>query len=221
MGVGEVEVAGDASGLGDLRLFGQYRFYHDAAQDLAVTAGVKTPTGTTDERETGGGLFETDHQPGSGSWDPFFGLAYNRSFGRTGFSANVLYTATTEGSQQTDLGDSFNYNLALSTRLFSAAEEEHHHHHHGDEHHEHHEHLLDYLDVVLELNGDVRGRDAVMGIKDENTRGHLLYLSPGMRIGLAERWSLYASVGLPIVNDSNGIQSDPDYRVVGGISTSF
>ena len=45
MGTGEVELAGDARGLGNLTLFGQYRFYHENASDTAaILAGLKTPT---------------------------------------------------------------------------------------------------------------------------------------------------------------------------------
>ena len=220
MGMGEVEAAGDASGIGDARLFGQFRFFHDALQDLAVIGGIKTPTGATGEREAAGELFETDHQPGSGSWDPFLGLAYNRGFGYTGFSANVLYTWTTEGSQQTDPGNGFNYNLALSYRLFSAMES--HHHHHDHEHsHEHAASIPDYIDVALELNGDVRGKDEINGVHEENSGGHILYLSPGMRIGFAHSWSFYTSIGVPVVNDLNGDQSEPDYRVIGGVNMTF
>ncbi|HKK15991.1 MAG TPA: transporter, partial [Gammaproteobacteria bacterium] len=225
MGMGEVEVAGDAAGIGDVRFFGQYRFYHDLQQDMAVIGGVKTPTGATGEREAEGELFETDHQPGSGSWDPFFGLAYNRSFGRAGFSANILYSFTTEGSQQTELGDAFNYNLALSYRLFSAAEANHHHHHDSHEHsHEQHAgsaSMPDYIDIALELNGDVRGRDDIGGADEENSGGHILYLSPGIRTGFAKNWTFYTSAGIPVINDLNGEQGEPGYRVIGGFSVLF
>ena len=69
-GVGEVEFAGDAAGVGDPTLFGQYRFFRNAGADLAVITGIKIPTGDSNEREAEGGLFESEHQPGSGSWDP-------------------------------------------------------------------------------------------------------------------------------------------------------
>jgi hypothetical protein len=82
--------------------------------------GVKTPTGTTDERDNEGELFETEFQPGSGSWDPLIGLAVTRGFGRWSLDSNVLYSLATEGVQQTDLGDRFHYNGAISYRLIGA-----------------------------------------------------------------------------------------------------
>ncbi len=182
-GVGEVELAGDSAGFGDVSVFGQFRFLRDQSQDLSLIAGVKAPTGTTDEREAEGKLFEADHQPGSGSWDPFFGIAWNRSVDRLGLSANVLYTLMTEGTQQTTLGDAFNYNLALSYRLFKP-EESHGHHEHGTHDHNEHRHgLIDYVDVVIELNGDYRDQDDIAGTSEENSGGNILYLSPGARIG--------------------------------------
>jgi hypothetical protein len=214
-GVGEAEFAGDSEGMGDINLFGQYRFYHDEARDLAILAGIKAPSGDTRERELEGGLFETEQQPGSGSWDPFIGIAFNHSLGMAGVSANVLYTHTAEGSQQTDLGNIINYNLALNYRAYSPEGGHNHHRHH------HAFNILDYVDLVLELNGDARGKDDIDGADEAHSGGHIVYISPGIRMGLGHRWSVFGSVGIPVVNDQNGQQSDPDYRIIGGISTTF
>ncbi len=215
MGMGEVELAGDSKGLGDMSLFGQYRFYHDDSIDAAVMTGVKTPTGDKKERENEGGLFEAEQQPGSGSWDPFLGLSFNRIWGRAGVSSNVLYTFVTEGTQQTDLGDIFNYNLAASYRAY-LTEDGHDHNHHG-----HGSDIVDYVDVVLELNGDYRDKVEINGKADANSGGHTMYLSPGVRIGIGHSWSVFTSIGIPIINDLNGVQSEPDYRIIGGLSKSF
>ena len=215
MGVGEAELAGDSNGIGDLTLFGQYRFHQSEKQDAAILVGIKTPTGETGVREIEGGLFEAEQQPGSGSWDPFLGLAYNRNWGDIGFSGNVLYTFVTEGTQDTDLGDIFNYNLALSYRT-TIPEGGHDHHDHA-----HQAKIIDYIDMVVELNGDSRQRVNIGGESEEHSGGHSLYLSPGLRVGLGHSVSLFTSVGIPIVNDLNGIQSEPDYRVIGGMSITF
>ncbi len=67
------------NGLGDLELTGRVIVYRDrkfAPQHLvALTAGVKTPTGPRLKDEAGYWLSE-DQQPGSGSWDPIVGLSY-------------------------------------------------------------------------------------------------------------------------------------------------
>ena len=214
-GVGEAEFAGDSSGLGDMSLFGQYRFYKSESIDSAIIVGLKTPTGDNSEKEVGGGLFEAEQQPGSGSWDPFAGVSFNKSWGRMGISSNLLYTFVTEGTQDTDLGDIFNYNLAASFRTYHLKER------HDHDHHEQGSSLVDYLDVVLELNGDHRQKVDINGEKAAHSGGHTLYISPGVRVGIGHRWSIYTSFGIPIVNDLNGVQSEPEYRFIGGISTTF
>ncbi len=215
MGTGAAEFAGDAKGIGDLSLFGQYRFYRNHNLDIAMLAGVKLPTGDTREREVEGTLFESEQQPGTGSVNPFFGLAMNHNWGRTGFSANVLYTFAGEGAQQTGLGNIFNYNLALSYRAYSPVGGHNHHHHN------HAFNILDYIDVALELNGDVRQRVEIAGVEEEHSGRHILFVSPGIRIGLGHRWSLFSSIGLPVINNHNGQQSEPEYRVIGGLSVTF
>ncbi len=215
MGVGEAELAGNSSGLGDLSLFSQYRLYNSDSMDIAIIAGLKTPSGDTGEREIEGGLFEAEHQPGSGSWDPFAGISFNKSYGRVGISSNILYTFVTEGTQDTELGDFFNYNFATSYRAYLPKEG------HNHNHHDHGNNLVDYLDIVLELNGDYREKIDINGEKETHTGGHTLYISPGVRIGISHTWSLYTSVGIPMINDLNGVQSEPDYRIFAGISKSF
>ena len=215
MGMGEVEVAGDSKGLGDMAVFSQYRFYHNESNDIAAIVGLKTPTGDTDVRENDGALFELELQPGSGSWDPFIGIALNRNWDRFGFSSNVLYRFVTEGKQDTNLGDIFNYNVAGVYRVFSPAMGHEHHSHTPDSG------IVDYIDLILELNGDYRQHVKISGVADANTGGNTIYIAPGIRVGLGHSWSVFASGGIPIVKDLNGIQSEPEYRVVTGISKAF
>ena len=100
----ELEVAledlGDAKGIGDTVLFGQYRLFQnaDSTKHAAALFGVKTPTGRTTERSPEGERFETENQPGSGSWDGLLGAAYTQNFGALSFDSNVLYTIVTEGA---------------------------------------------------------------------------------------------------------------------------
>ena len=211
-GVGEVEFAGNSAGPGDMKLFGQYRFFKNSQGHVAVILGLKVPTGNSNQRENGGELFEAEHQPGSGSWDLLAGLALDRKFGRAGLSANILYTYSREGLQQTNLGEVFNYNLALSYRAWSSEGD------HGQHHHQHAPGFVDYVDLALELNGDLRGRTEIGGVEEEHTGGHTLYISPGVRVGIGHHWSVYTSFGYPVMNDYNGRQSEPDYRVISGLS---
>lgn len=213
----QVVARGDASGLGDLTAFGQYRLFHsdDKRHAAALLLGARLPTGTTSERTDQGELFEVEHQPGSGALGGLFDAAWSSAFGRLSIDSNILYTLSTEGDRDVDIGDALHYNLSFAWRVETG--EVHHHedgrvHHHG---------LLRGVDLVLELNGEWRERVAVAGVKEDNTGGNIIYLSPGMRADMAGGWSAYASVGVPVMEKLNGLQSEPAYRVIAGISKLF
>ena len=219
---------GDASGIGDLTLFGQYRFYgQSTGLQASLLAGIKTPTGKTGERDDQGELFEAEFQPGSGSWDPKLGLALSQAQGRWSIASSILYTIATEGTQHTDLGDRFHYNGALSYRLkggdaVASHDEATPHAHQGQEQHHNRAPSATGLlvDAVLELNGEWQAKQTISGATDPNSGGNVVYLSPGMRV-TSNRWSGFASVGLPIINDLNGLQSEPTYRLFGGVLVGF
>lgn len=198
---GEIEVLGDSSGFGDLTAFGQYRFIHDASADRHGTLlfGIKTPTGRTQERNANGNRFEAEQQPGSGSWDPFLGLAFSQSVGSTTYAASAVYTLVGEGTQDTDLGDLFAYSTAIAYRLDGSTS----------------------VDLVLELNGQWREKQTVDDERERNSGAHQLYLSPGIRIGSASNVSLSLSFGLPLVENFNGDQDELDYRIQGTLSYRF
>jgi hypothetical protein len=225
--VNEVIDRGDSKGIGDLSVLGQYRFIgKDSGPQASLLFGVKTPTGVTNERDDEGELFETEFQPGSGSWDGLFGLALTQPIGRWSLDGNVLYTVATEGAQDTDLGDRFHYNGAVSYRLIGAgtaeATDRHHEHQHIEGHrHEHRGNGGGFaLDAVLEINGEWQAKQDIAGETDPNSGGNVVFLSPGVRL-TSNAWSGFVSFGLPIVNDLNGEQSEPEYRLVGGIAVGF
>ncbi len=213
----EVHDHGDSTGIGDVTVLGQYRFAGGSGGKWAAAAvlGVKAPTGETDEEDSDGQRFETEHQPGSGSWDTLFGLAANAHWELLSADASVLYTLATEGSQQTDLGDLLSYNLALSHRL----ERVMHDHPAGAHQGGQHEHLA--LDLVLELNGEWRQKQSIDGESDDNSGGHTLFLSPGARLTVNETVAGFLSVGFPIAQDLEGHQHRTDFRVILGVAAGF
>ena len=209
-GEAEAHDHGDSSGIGDLSLLAQYRFLERSAFDASVIVGVKTPTGKTDERD-GGQKLDAEFQAGTGSWDGLFGASASANAGRMGVHANVLYNLTTEGTQDTEIGDAFFYNLGL---VYSLSDDD------GDSHQGHdHTHLK--WDLMLELNGEYREKNDVDGEQDENTGGDVIFLSPGVRLSSSNSWSLFLSVGKSIYDDFNGRQTDVDYRLVGGFGFAF
>jgi hypothetical protein len=225
----EVENFGPADGIGDLTLFGQYRFFNQRHTELAALFGLVTPTGRTNAHTAEGGLFDAEFQPGTGAWDPLLGLAWTHHEGKWSYDVNVLYTLATTGTQNTDLGDRFQYNFAVSYRLMSLGSGEHpmfhgaERHEEGDDghHHEHgHETSRPSLDLVLELNGEWHAEQVTNGISDPNSGGNTIFISPGLRLS-QDKWSGFVSVGIPVVDDLNGIQSEPDVRVIAGATWLF
>lgn len=207
-----VENAGQAGGFGDLRLFSQYRFYHakDNTEHLSAILGLQIPTGDTNVRQRQGQLFELDNQPGTGAWDPLLGLAYTRNLGRFSIDSSMIYTISTKGARNYEFGDIFNYNFAVSYALNAptttglAASSN------------------DYpITLVLELNGERRGRDVDNGVTDGNTGSHNLYISPGIRYAGGKNWNIATSFGSPILNEVDGIQVKSEYRVISRFSMSF
>jgi Putative MetA-pathway of phenol degradation len=220
--VGIVETLGDASGVGDVTLLGQYRFLKVSASgfEMAALLGVKLPTGKTSENTNEDERFEAEFQPGSGSWDGQFGLAATMRSGPWSFDTSALYHLVTEGTQNTDLGDRLLYGVALSYRVMGGPAAEEHVHADGAVHlHKAASQTLN-VDLVLELNGEWHDKQKAGIEVDDNSGGHTLYVSPGVRLSAGD-WSGFASVGIPVVEDMNGLQPDPDWKLVTGVAFSF
>ena len=212
--VHEISQLGDSSGLGDLTTYAQYRFIGDDSARLHVSTllGLKAPTGRTDISSNEGHRFESEHQPGSGSWDALAGLAVTRQWTGVTLDSNILYAFAGDGSQDSNLGDVFNYNIALSYRLG-------HSKNHGDGTAHHHDVSPGSTwDISLEINGEWRDFVTVAGERQTHTGGNLVYLAPSVRYASAKGWTGYVSLGVPIVDDLNGIQSDPKFRLLAGVS---
>jgi hypothetical protein len=76
------------------------------------------------------------------------------------------------------------------------------------------------LDALLEINGEWHDKQRTAGIVDPNSGGNTIFISPGLRLTV-ENWSTYMMVGIPVVNDYNGIQATPTWRVLAGVSAVF
>jgi len=213
-GMPEAHTHGDSSGIGDLLLLGQFRALAHNDTDVSVLFGIKAPTGETNEKDNGGIRFETEFQPGTGSWDFFLGGAISKNIGKFGYHANILYNKTMEGSQSTKIGDALCYNAALTYRLSDS------HATHGHEHHDGSGSNELKWDLSIELNGETRRKDKISGHSEENSGGARVFLSPGVRVS-SGKFSGFISYGVPIVEDRNGKQTDIDSRIVAGISLAL
>jgi hypothetical protein len=211
----EIVDLGDSSGLGDLTIYAQYRLTGDHTASISALLGIKAPTGKTNVNNNLGQRFETEHQPGTGSWDALGGLAATRQWSKTSLDGNILYSIAGDGSQSTNIGDVFNYNLALSRRFTMTGNRN------SGASASSHLNMTNSWDLALELNGEWRDMVSISGEQQDNTGGNVVYLASSLRFNSRNGWNVYASVSTPVVENLNGVQSDPDFRLFVGISTSL
>ena len=233
---------GSTFGFSDVTFLGQYRFFNDKTTqtEAAVLLGIKAPTGITNRYDNQGELFDAEFQPGSGACNGLFGLAATKRFGSWSVDSNLLYILSSTGTQDTNLGDRFLYNAAISYRFTGSTSKKNGHSHsmklgsdfsepmyHGGPKasatHSHEEPAVSpapALDLVLELNGEFHQKQVTSGVVDQNSGGNLIYLSPGLRLSY-DKWSSYVSVGIPVVNEPYGIQPEPSWRLISGVSLAF
>lgn len=224
--INSVEQLGSVSGVGDASLLAKYRLTGESGPGLALIGGLKLPTGATHRRSLGGERLETEHQPGTGSWDPILGAAFGTNAGPLKLNASALYQFSGKGAQDTRLGDRFKAGIALSHR-FGPAEHHHeeapHHHDAGDGHaHEHaapHAHAS--WDAFVEVTGEWEGRQRIAGAIEQESGGKAIWLSPGARFNSASGYSAALSVGVPLWQHIRQSHPDNGYRATLSIGRAF
>jgi hypothetical protein len=221
--INEVEQLGNVSGIGDLNLLAKYRLTRGEGAGFALIGGLKVPTGDTHRESPDGERLETEHQPGTGSWDPIFGAAFGTRLGALGLSASALYQLSTKGAQHTELGDRLQGGIALSHRFGGA---EHHHdaglnHHHGDELDEHHDAPHASWDAFVEVVGEWEGRQKIGDEVEQESGGSVVWLAPGARYNSAGGLSFSASFGVPVWQHIRRSHPDNDYRLSFSIGKAF
>jgi hypothetical protein len=214
-----VEQLGLVSGIGDLSLTAQYQVAHDHAAGwfVGLLAGLKVPTGSTHRTAPSGERLETEHQPGTGSWDPLFGIAASKSWGTWALHASALYQLSTEGAQTTELGDRMNLSLAAVYNLPNGASE--HAHDGGSEHHSHAPEPQ--WGLMLEATHEWEGRQTIDGLVEADRGSEVLWLSPGIRYTAPQGWSAGFSAGVPLWQEVGASHLENSFRVTATVGTSF
>jgi hypothetical protein len=218
-----VEELGSVAGIGDLNLLAKYRLTDGGTTGFALIGGIKMPTGSTHKTSPDGERLETEHQPGTGSWDPIFGASASTKMGAVQLTASALYQLSTQGAQHTRLGNRLQGGIALSHR-FGPAPHEHapsHNHHHGDELDEHHEHAHSTWDAFVEIGSEWEGRQKVDGEIEEASGGKWAYVAPGVRYNAASGWSAGAAIALPVWQDIRESHPDNRYRIMLSVGRAF
>jgi hypothetical protein len=177
-----------------------------------VLAGVKLPTGSTHELDPSGKRLETEHQPGTGSWDPLLGVAAAKSGGAWSVHASAQYQLSTTGAQDTRLGDRMNLSAAVVYNLTGE--------------HEHHDEAEPHVDpaswaVMIEPSYEWEGRQRIAGSVEADSGAKVLWLSPGLRFASPRGWSAAVSAGLPLWQEVGRSHPHNSFRVIGQLGTAF
>jgi len=229
--INEVVQLGNVAGIGDLSVLAKYRLTDSEAVGFALITGLKVPTGSTRQRSNEGERLETEHQPGTGSWDPIVGAAGGAKLGALHLNASALYQFSGKGAQRTRLGDRAQGGISLSHRFGPA---EHHHEEAEADHHEHgdgddaapHNHDIaphghQSFDAFVELTGEWEGRQKVDGEIETASGGKSIWLTPGARFNSASGFSVAAAFGLPLWQDIRASHPDNDYRLTLSVGHAF
>jgi hypothetical protein len=221
--VNGVEELGSVAGIGDMSLLAKYRLTKGTGPGLALIGGIKLPTGSTHKESLDGERLETEHQPGTGSWDPIIGASASAPVGAVTLTASGLYQFSTEGAQHTRLGDRLQGGIALSHRFGEPSHEhaESHNHHHGDELDEHHEAPHSSWDAFVELAGEWEGRQKVDGQVETESGGKWAWVAPGLRYNASSGWSASAAIALPVWQRIRASHPDNRFRLMLSAGRAF
>jgi hypothetical protein len=212
-----VNALGDLAGFGDASVLAKYRLVDSEEYGVALIGGIKLPTGSTHRLNGSAKLLETEHQPGSGSWDYYLGAATGTELGWLSMDASLLYQFSTTGTQDTRLGDRLQAGLALSHR-FGPPE---HHHHDDARTDEHDEHGHRSLDIFSEVTAEWEGRQTEGGVVEEATGGTALWLTTGARLNAASGFSVTVAAGVPAWQDIRPSHADNSYRLTLALAKAF
>jgi hypothetical protein len=196
----------DEGGIGDLAFVLKQRVYNDVwnrgAWNVSVLGGVETPTGET-SKSAGGELIPPSLQPGSGSWDPFVGVASTWEQGRFRFDSQVFWQTFGEGDQAFQSGDVVSVEFDVGYRAL----------------------MTRYPGPTVSTKAGVRwrhrGRGEQGGSPLANSGGDDLSLIVAAGWHPSPEWDVSLRLELPTYQDLNGTQLETDYRALVGIGLRF
>jgi len=206
--MGAMRVRRQTQGLGDGKLFARYTVYQaDHPGDtlrIAPFVGLKTPTGVHNKSDAFG-LLPRPLQSGSGSWDPFAGIAITRQTLDWEFDTAASYRLNTKASGF-EFGDEARLDASLQYRVLPRS--------------------LDDIGVpafiyaVLESNLIWNGKNRLAGATDFNSGGTTWNLVPGLQY-VTRRYVLETAVQIPALQRLNGTALETDWVWTTGFRWNF
>ena len=196
------------AGLGDVMVSAKWAFFgrdrFGGTTRLAMVVSGSLPTGSTGASFKAGGTAPRSLQLGKGAVSGGATLVGTVLRGRWGINADVGHVrhASDDGFR---FGPATRYDLAIGFRIPEYVESI----------------RTRTLQLYLEWNGSVVGRNGQNGSDLPNTGGHVAYLSPGLQWVVLPQLLLEGSVQIPVIQDFNGTQRDFGIRPALGLRFLF
>jgi hypothetical protein len=206
------ETSGSGVGLGNITLWGKYRFFRTVKtygdRQAAVRFGLELPTGKSEAptpAEVNAPAFVRQQlTPMSGGLSPHFDATFSQAGGRFIFGGNV------EGILRTErdgfrMGHEVRVNTDLEYVLLPFKYEQP-----GGE-----------LFVILESSFVHRGRGRVDGVEVPGSNSTEYYLAPGLQYAADPRFVIEGSVQLPVVRNTGPLVLRNDRNILLGVRYLF
>lgn len=186
-------------GFGDLQVFAHLTIFR-ASLKLGVRVGVEMPTGEVNERDDEREKIDVKHQPGSGSWDFFAGVAAGYGGKRWQVQAAMTTQINTRGAREFEIGDWVRLSAGAGWDFVDAGSPV-------------------VVSATLDAWIEWHGRDRDHGQGDGDSSGWVSGVAPGFRVTAGV---LVFQVAVPI-QLSNGIDAEPDqsWRAVASVGVRF
>ncbi|MDX8412952.1 MAG: transporter [Mariprofundales bacterium] len=206
--VGGRRIQRNARGLGDAQLFARYTIYQrDQPGDtlrIAPFAGLKVPTGSHNQRDPLG-LIPAVLQPGSGSWDPFLGIAITHQTLDWEFDLAAKYRLNSRASDFT-FGDQARTDASFQYRVLPRTLER--------------SGVPAFVYAVLESNLIWNGKNRDATVTDPNSGGVTWRFAPGLQY-VTDRFVLESAIQIPVVQKLNGTALQEDWIWMMGFRWNF
>ena len=183
--------------LGDMKLLGRYQGLL-SDHSLGFELGLKLPTGKFDQTFESGAALDRGLQAGTGTTDLIAGVYYFGELGADwGYFGEAIVQTAFDSREQYRPGTAENLTAGLRYMGFGR------------------------IMPQLQINGRIAGRDTGLQSDNFDTRGSLVYVSPGVAVDISKTASAYAFVQIPVYQNVNGYQLSPTWTLTVGMRISF
>lgn len=202
-------------GLGDFSLIAGFDVYRNSRPNyssrITLQAGVKLPTGKTDQRLDDGDWADMHVQSGSGSLDYIVAIDASKEINRWEMLADFVYRYNTKGAHDFTFGDFLNYRAGFRYYV-----------------HDTNKNMIAIdndprrfrISMGLNLDGEWEGHELESGEIMDNSGGHTVLLSPNVRFAWS-KFSIGLNYQLPVIHQLKGRQLGQTSKWISDISFSI